>query len=56
MQKLAQEAAKMLRWQKMRGGIVAVAGRKTWINTKAVKNAPESTRRVMMRPSFHFVG
>lgn len=50
MQKVAQKPAKMLRWQKIRGGMVAVLGLRIWTAMNPIKRTPASTRRAMIRP------
>ena len=53
MQELAQKPEAMLRWMKMRGGIVACSGFQTWIKTKAIKSTKASTSNAIIRPSLH---
>ena len=52
-QELAQKPEAMLRWMKMRGGIVACSGFQTWIKTKAIKSTKASTSNAIIRPSLH---
>ena len=52
-QELAQKPEAMLRWMKMRGGIVACSGFQTWIKAKAVKSTKASTSNATTRPSLH---
>lgn len=50
MQKVAKKPAMMLRWQKMRGAMVAVLGLRIWHATKPIRRQPASVSRAMMRP------
>jgi hypothetical protein len=52
-QQLTQKPEAMLRWIKMRGGIVACSGFQTWIKAKATKNTKPSTSNAITRPSLH---
>lgn len=49
-QKIAKKPARMLLWQKIRGGMVAVFGLRIWIATNPSNRQPASVRRAIMRP------
>lgn len=51
---VAQQAAMMLRFLKMRAGIVAVLGTNIWTATKATSNAPIRLNSAMIRQSLHW--
>lgn len=54
MQMVAQQPAAILRCLKIRGGIVAVLGRRTWMAAKATSKTPPRVNSAMIRPEFHW--
>jgi hypothetical protein len=50
---VAQETATMLRYLKMRAGIVAILGSNIWTATKATSNTPIKVNNSMIRPLLH---
>lgn len=54
MQMVAQQPAAMLRCLKMRGGIVAVLGRRIWMAAKATSKMPARVNSAMIRPELHW--
>lgn len=54
MQKVRKVAAAMVREEVMiRGGTVAVSGRRTWMMTKAIRRTPATTRSAIMTALSH---
>jgi len=51
---VAKKPARMLRCRMIRGGIVAVLGRKVCTRQNPIKRAIPRVSRAMMRPSFHW--
>lgn len=54
MKVIAHTPAQMLRILKMRGGIIAISGRNTWLAMKATNKADITVNIAIMRALFHW--
>ena len=54
MQKITRQAEIMVRPERMRGGTVAVSGRRIWTVTKAARRTAARMRRAIITALFHY--